>query len=125
MDASTILYRRWSLLGAGWAASLLPALLLACTFAQSGWFCSTFLAFWAEILAGPAKYWIPVFSGQPSPYGSHPMTGVTTWVYVVCLPMTFAHPIRPGLLTGFVTAMAFTVWYAWAFVSLAAYEFPC
>ena len=116
-------YRRWGVFGAGLAASVLPALLLTAAFAHlERWF-STFLAFLVEFLVGPVKYWAPVLLGYPSEYALHPMPGASTWIYLVCLPLTFAHPIKPCFLTGWLTALAFAVWYGWAFLILGAFEY--
>ena len=115
--------RRWVVFVPGVTASLLPALLLTNVFAQSGHHASTLFAFWIELLIGPVKYWLPVLVGTPSPYALHPMPGNSTWVYLVCLPLTFSHPVKPRLLTGWMTVMAFAVWYGWAFLALLAFEY--
>lgn len=120
---SSAWYRRWAIFGLGVAASLPPTLMLTATWASPDWYISTFLAFWVELLAGPVKYWLPVLLGHPRPDVLHPMPGVSTWLYAVCLPLTFAHPLWPRLLTGAVTIAAFGVWYVWAWGILNAFEF--
>src|SRR5262245_15784399 len=97
-------YRRWIIFGQGAAASFLPALGLMTFETQPGHHFSTFLAFWVEILVGPLKYWVPILLGHPRPDALHPMPGISTWVYAVCLPLTLIHPIKPRLLTGCLTA---------------------
>jgi hypothetical protein len=116
-------FRRWVLFAPCVLLSALPALLLTTTFAQPGRFAATFFAFWVELLIGPVKYWLPVFLGQPSEFACHPMTGFTTWLYAVCLPLSLAHPVRPRFWTGVITVVAFIAWYTWGFLTLAAYEY--
>ncbi|MBA4063349.1 MAG: hypothetical protein C0501_06485 [Isosphaera sp.] len=118
-------WRRRAVFGPGVAASLMPALLFAAAWGNAGGagFGPTFLAGWVEFLVGPVKYWVPVLLGHPSPYALHPMTGTSTWLYGACLVLGFAHPLRPGLATGCVTAAAFAVWYGWAFLTLSAFEY--
>jgi hypothetical protein len=41
----------------------------------------------------------------------------------VCLPLALLHPLRPGAMTGRVTAGAFAVWYGWAFLTLNGFEY--
>jgi len=115
--------RRWAVFGAGLTASLLPALLLSATWAQPGRFASTLRGFWAEILFGPVTYWLRVLFGHPGPHVIHPMPGVSTWVYAICLPLAFAHPLKPRPFTGWVTVAAFGVWYGWAFLILNSFEY--
>jgi hypothetical protein len=103
--------------------SVLPALALTNTFAQPGRYCATLLAFWVELLIGPVKYWFPVILGYPSEYARHPMSGASTWVYTVCFLLTLAHPIKPRPLTTWITAGGFAIWYGWAFLTVAAYEY--
>jgi hypothetical protein len=105
--------------------SALPALSLTSSFAQSGRFAGTFIAFWVEMLVGPVKFWLPVLLGHPSEYALHPMTGFTTWLYAVCLPLTLAHPVKPRVWSGTITIVAFGAWYSWVFLTLVAYECPC
>ncbi len=113
-------WRRWAVFGPCAAASVLPALLLTAAWAQPGRYAPTFLAFWAELLVGPVKYWLLGHPGLPA---LHPMQGSCTWVYGVCLPLALAHPLRPHVVTGCVTAAAFGVWYGWAFLTLNAFEY--
>lgn len=115
--------RRWWLFACGLICSLAPAFLLTHAFAQPGRYLPTLLAFWVEFLVGPVKYWLPVLLGHPAKYGLHPMPGTSTWVYAVCLPLTLTHPIRPCLLTAWLTVSGFVVGYGWAFLILAAFEF--
>jgi hypothetical protein len=104
-------------------ASIVPALVLTQSFeTRPGHDFSTFLAFMAELLVGPVKYWVPILLGHPRPDALHPMPGFSTWLYGLCLPLSLAHPIKPRSWTGWVTAAAFAVWYGWAFVTLAAFE---
>lgn len=114
---------RFAVFGVGLAASVLPALLLTAGWASPGRTVPTFLAFWTDILAGPVKYWLPVLLGHPTPPGLHPMPGVSTWLYAVCYPLAFAHPLWPRPWTARVTATAFGVWYASAFVVLNSFEY--
>ncbi len=107
------------------AVSALPALLLTFMFAQPNQYFVSFLSVWADFLVGPLRYWLPVLLGFSSEYSLHPMAGNSTWVYVVCLPLTFVHPLKPHLLTACVTVGAFGVWYYWAFLTFVAYNCPC
>jgi hypothetical protein len=116
-------YRRWTVFVPGVIASLLPALLLTNAFAQRGHYLPTLAAFWAELVVGPTKYWLPILLGNPRPDALHPMPGFLTSLYAVCLPLTFAHPLWPRVATGCVTVAAFAIWYGWACLTLAAFEY--
>ena len=118
--SETVSLRRWVVFVPGVLASVLPALLLAIGFDTE-----VFLKLWVELLAGPVKYWLPVLLGQPSEYAHHPMTGFSTWLYCMCLPLTFVHPIKPCVLSGWITGLAFGAWYGWATVILLSYLAPC
>jgi hypothetical protein len=116
--------QRWVIFVPGMMASLLPALWLTVAFAQTGQFWRTLAAFWVELLTGPVRYWLPILFGHSMYPEPDPMSGASIrWVYAVCLALTLAHPIKPHPLTAWITAAAFVAWYAWAFVTIGAYEY--
>jgi len=115
-------FRRWAVFGSGLLGSLAPTTLLTCDFAPAGHFGRVFLSFWVEILVGPVKYWLPILLGHPND-AIHPMSGATIWVYLACFPLILAHPVKPRLLTAWMTGIGFCVWYGWAFLAIGSFEF--
>ena len=113
-------FKRWAVFGSGLLGSLPPTLLLTLGSAP---FVPTFLSYWVEILVGPVKYWLPILLGHPSEYAIHPMSGPTIWVYLACLLLMLAHPVKPRLLTAWMTSIGFCVWYGWAFLAIGAVEY--
>ena len=112
--------RRWVVFVPGVLLSVLLAFVLAI-----GLDFEAFWKLWFELLIGPVKYWFPIMLGQHSQNALHPMTGFSTLLCGVCLPLTLAHPIRPCSSTGLLSGLAFSVWYGWAFLTLLAYLAPC
>jgi len=107
--------RRIELFIACFAASVLPATLLTLMFAQPGDFSRVLVAFWKGVLLGPfvecVVYRVPLR---------------VLWLVIglTCLPLMFAHPIRPGAGSALLTLAGFFVWYTAAFVTIANCETP-
>jgi hypothetical protein len=117
------LFRRWAIFGPGVIVSVLPAFLLTNAFAEPGRYSDTLRAFWIAVLIGPVKYWFSEVFGDAPKYALHPMSGTSLWVYAVCFALTLAHPIKPQLLTAWITVGGFAIWYGWAFLMIAAVEY--
>jgi hypothetical protein len=115
--------RRLSVVLLGVAASVLPAALLAGAFAPPGRFLSTLAYCSGQMLFGPLRYQIGPVLGYPNEYQLHPMGGPALWFYLPCLLLVLTHPIRPSLLTAWLSATGFMVWYAFATLAFVAFEF--
>jgi hypothetical protein len=115
--------RRWTLFASWLLGSLAPTFLLTLVFHAQGHFVRVFLSFWSEILVGPVKYWLRIMLGHPSEYAIHAMSGATIWVYLVCLVLMLAHPVKPARLTASITGVGFLFWYAFAFLQISITEY--
>jgi hypothetical protein len=115
--------KRWTVLLPGTMATVVPAALLAAAYASRGHFLTTVISCCEELLIGPLKYRIAPLVGNPNQYAIHPMDGYAIWVYLTCLILVFAHPIRPNLFTGCVSAAGFIAWYGFAAMRFIAFEF--
>lgn len=117
--------RRWGVFAAWVAAAFFPAAHLVVTFAPVTLWASTLPWVFADFLVGPVLYWAPALQGGWPEFGIHPMAGTSTWVYAVCLPMAFAHPMWPRSPTAVLSSAAFLVWYGWAWLMFVAFNAPC
>jgi hypothetical protein len=116
---------RWGLFAAWVGAAVFPAVWLVVMFAPVTLWASTMPRVFADFLAGPVLYWAPALQGGWPEFDLHPMAGLSTWVYAVCVPLAFAHPARPGPFTATVTSAAFIAWYGWAWLTFVAFNAPC
>ena len=120
---SHFLFRRWTIFAPGVICSLLPALLLTATFTDVGRYGTILPAFWVELLIGPVKYWATILQGDSIGNTLHPMSGNSLWVYLVCFILALAHPIKPRPCTAWISAGGFIIWYVFAFLTIASYEY--